>query len=41
MTVARIDAEMSYREFVRWQVYLGRKAQRQEQEANKAKAKAR
>jgi len=39
MTVARLQAEMPNSEFVRWGVYLGRKRQREELEAMKAKAK--
>lgn len=30
MTVARLRAEMSNEEYVQWQVFLGRKAQRDE-----------
>lgn len=30
MTVARLNAEISNDEFVRWSVYYGRKAQREE-----------
>lgn len=30
MTVGRMEAEMSSAEFVRWCVYYGRKAQREE-----------
>ena len=30
MTVARMEAEMPNAEFVRWQIYLGRRAQRQQ-----------
>lgn len=39
MTVARLRAEMSNAEYVRWGVYLGRKAQREQMAANKAKGK--
>ncbi len=35
MTVARLEAEMPNAEYVRWGVYLGRKAQRQQLEAGK------
>jgi len=41
MTVARLEAELGHGEFVRWQVYYGRQAQRAELEAAKAKAKRR
>lgn len=37
MTVARMEAEMSNAEFVRWGVFLGRRAQREELAAAKAK----
>lgn len=37
MTVARLQAEMSSDEFVRWGVYYARKAQREELERLKAK----
>ncbi len=30
MTVARLEAEMPNHEYVRWGVYLGRKAQREQ-----------
>ncbi len=30
MTVARLRTEMSNREFVRWQIHMGRQAQRRE-----------
>lgn len=39
MTVARLRQEMSNEEFVRWGVYFGRKAQRQELEIQKAKGR--
>jgi hypothetical protein len=35
MTVARLQAEMSNAEYVRWGVYFARKAQRQELEKAK------
>ncbi len=35
MTVARLRAEMSNDEFVRWSIYYARKAQRQELESLK------
>lgn len=35
MTVARLRAEMSSDEFLRWSVYLGRKAQREQLAAKK------
>jgi hypothetical protein len=35
MTVARLRAEMSNEEFMRWGIYFGRKAQRAELEAQK------
>lgn len=38
MTVARLRAEMSAEEFMRWSVYYGRLAQKQELEMAKAKA---
>lgn len=38
MTVARLEAEMSNAEYVRWGVYFGRKAQRRELEAKQARA---
>lgn len=37
MTVARLEAEMPNAEYERWKVYLGRRAQREELEARKAK----
>lgn len=37
MTVARLRREMGAEEFMRWGVYFGRKAQRQEMAAAKAK----
>ena len=37
MTVARLQAEMSNDEFVRWGMYYARKAQREELELLKAK----
>jgi hypothetical protein len=39
MTVARLRAEMPNEEYVRWVVYYGRKAQREQLEAQKARAK--
>ena len=30
MTVARLEAEMPNHEYVRWQVFLGRRAQREQ-----------
>jgi hypothetical protein len=39
MTVGQMQAEMSNAEYVRWGVYYGRKAQRAEMEAAKAKGK--
>jgi len=36
MTVRQLRTEMPNDEFVRWQVYYGRKAQRQELEAKRA-----
>lgn len=36
MTVARLEAEMPNAEFMRWQVYLGRRAQREQLETQKA-----
>lgn len=40
MTVARLRAEMPNGEFVGWQMYYARKAQREELEALKAKGGA-
>lgn len=40
MTVAELDARLGNGEYERWKVHLARRAQRQEHEANKAKAKA-
>lgn len=37
MTVARLRAEMSNEEFIRWGIYYARKAQREELEILKAK----
>jgi len=37
MTVARLRVEMSSAEFLRWQMYYARKAQREELEMLKAK----
>jgi len=37
MTVARLRAEMSADEFLRWGIYYARKAQREELERLKAK----
>jgi hypothetical protein len=34
MSVARLRSELSSDEFVRWQVYFGRKAQRRELDGN-------
>lgn len=39
MTVARLRDEMTCDEFMRWGVYLGRKAQRRELAAQKAKGR--
>ena len=39
MTVARLRAEMSQAEFVRWGVYYGRLAQRAQMDAAKARAR--
>lgn len=38
MTVARLRAELSNDEYLRWGIYFGRKAQRDELELLKAKA---
>ncbi len=38
MTVAHLRAEMDNGEFVRWQIYYARKAQREELERLKAQA---
>lgn len=40
MTVARLQAEMSNAEYVRWTVYVGREAQRQELAQARAAARA-
>ncbi len=37
MTVARLQAEMSNEEYLRWTVYYGRKAQREELDLAKVK----
>lgn len=39
MTVAQLRREMTCREFMQWQVYYGRKAQKQELAALQAKQK--
>lgn len=39
MTVAEMDARMSHGEFVEWQMYHARKAQRQELASKMAKHK--
>lgn len=39
MTVARLREEMSNREYVEWQVYLGREAQRRELARKQAEGK--
>lgn len=39
MTVARMQAEMPNAEYVRWGVYLGRKAQQRELAEQRARAK--
>jgi len=41
MTVEELRHRMSHKEWVWWQVYLGRKAQRQEMAAKKAKRRGR
>jgi hypothetical protein len=41
MTVAELNGSMSQDEYMRWQVYLGRKAQRRELEAAKARQRSR
>ena len=41
MTVGRLRQEMSAEEFMRWSVYYGRKAQRQELATLQAKQKGR
>jgi len=39
MTVAELESRMSNAEFVEWQIYYARRAQRQELAEKKAKAK--
>ena len=41
MTVGRLREEMSADEFMRWQVWHGRKQQAEEMAANKARRKGR
>jgi len=40
MTVGELERRMSAAEFVEWQVFYGRRAQRREIEEKKAKGKA-